>query len=480
MRLINRSESAPAGMAPGRAARALYFVHRRRAATICFLCLMFMAAFPTKILAQQNCTTDPFSQQLLPLCGSVGGGTPTTVSPEDLLEFTKSSSGSWSVLDISQITGVQVLGAPPSGIQIGANYYVFAPNGTNGDLEAFTRNICGQWQVTDLSAALSQTGVAVPTAIVTPGNVIHVYAVNNNQRLLDFSRAPANGWTVTDVTSAVGIASGSSLSPLGQVAVVQIGSGIHVYNTVNTGSSQVLEEYFLPAGGSWVFTNVTTAAESSVALSSTSLAATTFGTAAEVYMSSTSGHIINFQGSDFTSSGGTWQEFDQTANSGGSAIFSDASDIPVDASAINVGSSLDIFINGGTNGVTDLTQLIETNGQWQVNNLSTIASNGKALVGLAEPFALMEGSNVAVYAAGASGHLLEFFNSSGSTWTTTDVSAATGATLLGIGTTAFDESNQVQVFGNGPSLSTASTQPKGCSTPRGAAVVQALIKLLAK
>src|SRR5262249_9613453 len=125
-------------------------------------------------------------------------------------------------------------------------------------------------------------------------------------------------------------------------AVVQSGSDIHVYAFETD-----LGEYYLPAGGSWVFTDLSTAVGGGLQLEGSSLAGFDLGGNIEVYIANSSGHVLNFQGTNFGASGGSWQLFDQTNNSGGSVRFSG---LPyVSASPIANGSSTDVFINGGAN-----------------------------------------------------------------------------------------------------------------------------------
>jgi uncharacterized membrane protein len=424
-----------------------------------YLALPLLALCLTSSSSAQNsalCTTNPFDHRHLPLCDPGGGGGGTNVGPEDLLDFIQSSNGSWQVLDLSQITGVQVIGAPPSAIQIGTEYHIFAPDGTTGHLQEFIRNICGQWRTVDLSAAVGQGVVSVPTAIVTPGGVEHVFAVGNGH-LLDFVRVLGVTWTVTDVSAVVGLGSSGTFSPNGHVAVVQIGGDIHVYAFAND-----IEEYYLPAGGAWVFTDVSTAAGGSFQIEGSALAALNAG-AVQVYVATSVGHVLNFQGSNFTPSGGTWQVFDQTANSGGSVRFAGFPYVP--PSPIVYGSSIQVFLDGGPNGVADLDSMVEVNAQWQTFDLSQIATNGKPLGLVSQPFALVDGANIHIYVPGSGAHLLEFFKQPNPVnWVTTDVSALTGQTLLGIGVAGFKDpsSGQFHIFANGTAPSPASTQPTGC------------------
>jgi hypothetical protein len=421
----------------------------------CSILLALLMGSTSLVWAQNSvpCTTDPFDHRILPLCAPGGDGGGTTIGPEDLLDFTQSPNGSWQVKDISQLTGVQVLGAPPSAIQVGSEYHVYVPNAANGHPQEFVRNSCGIWSAIDLVAAVGQSFAAsVLTAILTPSGTEHVF-VTGNGHLLDFAKNPGAPWTLTDVSVAVGLGSSSTFSPSGHVAVVQIGSDIHVYAFATD-----LEEYYLPAGGSWVFTDVSTAVGGGLQLEGSSLAATNTGSAAQVYVASSNGHVLNFQGSSFTASGGHWQVFDQTANSGGSVRFAG---LPyVSASPVVNSTGVYLFIDGGPNGVADLEQMLEINGQWQTSDLSQTATNGTSLGLVSQPFALLDASNIHVYVPGSGGHLLEFFKQPNANWVVTDVSSVTGPTLLGIGTTAFRDAGtgEFQVFANGTPASPASTQ----------------------
>src|SRR5579864_8063441 len=89
----------------------------------------------------QKCTTDPFSKQILPLCDPGGDGDGNvTVGPEDLLDFVQSSNGSWQVVDVSAIFGVQVLGAPPSAILVNGEYHIYVPQAANAHIQEFIRS----------------------------------------------------------------------------------------------------------------------------------------------------------------------------------------------------------------------------------------------------------------------------------------------------------------------------------------------------
>jgi uncharacterized membrane protein len=391
----------------------------------------------------QPCTTDPFDRHILPLCAPGGDGGGVTIGPEDLFDFVQSPNGTWQAIDVSQRAGgPQVLGAPPSAIQVGSEYHVYVPNAANGHIAAFIRNASGIWSAFDLTAAVGRSsGSSVPSAILTPNGTEHVF-VTDNSHLLDFVKAPGASWTLVDVSVAVGLGSSTAFSPVGSVAVLQMGSDLHVYAFANSD----LEEYFLPSGGAWVFTDVSSLTGGTQIASAPGVL--NIG-AAEVYVAGTNGHLLNFQGTNFTAGGGTWQVFDQTANSGGSVRLAG---LPYVAPyPIVYGNSVQVFIDGGPSGVADLDSLVEVSGQWQTFDLSSISSNGQALGLVSQPFTLLDGSNVHVYVPGSGGRLLEFFKSPNANWVVTDITAATGKSPLGIGATAFRDANrgEFHVFENG-------------------------------
>jgi hypothetical protein len=187
----------------------------------------------SKAMAQepQRCTTDPFSHEILPLCGPGGDGGGTTIGPEDLLDFTQSSNGSWRVTDISQLVGIQVLGAPPSALQVGSEYHVFVPNASNGHLH-------GQWQTSDLSqTATNGTSfglVSQPFALLD-GNNFHVYTPGSGGHLYDFFKQPNANWVATDVSAITG----PSLLGIGAASFRDATSGeFHVFENGTPASPQ--------------------------------------------------------------------------------------------------------------------------------------------------------------------------------------------------------------------------------------------------
>jgi len=194
---------------------------------------------------------------------------------------------------------------------------------------------------------------------------------------------------------------------------------------------------------------------------------------AEVYIASSSGHVLNFQGSNFVNGRGSWQVFDQTANSGGSIIF--AGFPYVSAFPLVNGTSLDVFLDGGQSGVADMMLMVETNGQWQTSDLSATAINGKVLGLISQPFGLLDGSNIHVYAPGNGGHLLEFFKQPSASWVVNDISAITGKTVLGIAASGFRNPSTAEfhIFENGqstggtPNTLTVYSSPSGTGTVTG-------------
>ena len=436
-------------------------------------CVQFAAIIAALLLLQcsmlwaQRCTTNPFDSRILPLCdpGGSGDGT-TTVGPEDLLDFIQSANGSWQTLDVSALFGVHVLGAPPSAILVNGEYHIYVPEGTTGHLEEFIRSTSGQWSIVDLTAATGQSSsVSVPTAIVLPSGTEHVLAAGSGH-LLDFIKVPGSAWTVTDVSVAVGLGSASQYFPNGHVAVILMGSDIHVYAFASG-----VQEYCLPSAGSWAFTDIS-GVLGSVQTEGSSMAALNLNGTAEVYIASSSGHILNFQGSNFVNGRGTWQLFDQTTNSGGSIIF--AGFPYVSALPLLNGSSIDLFLDGGNSGVADLVLMVETNGLWQTSDLSTLAMGGRSLGLVAQPFALLDGSNLHAYAPGG-GHLLEFFKQPSANWVVTDVSAITGKDVLGIASSGFRNptTSEFHIFTNGansggtPNTLTVYSSPSGTGTATG-------------
>ncbi len=430
-------------------------LHRMQAyAFRCFV-LLLLLAMPAITAWSQNCTTNPFDQGHLPLCdpGGDGGG---TIGPEDLVDFIQASNGSWSVVDASLQVGVQVLGAPPGALQVGNEYRVYVPDGNTGHLQEFIRTVSGAWIAIDLVAAVGQSfSTSVPSAIMTSNGTRHVFVVGNGH-LLDFVKAPGSPWTLTDVSALLGLS--SSFSPVGAVAATLIGSDIHVYAFANSD----LQEYFLPSGGSWIFTDV------SVAVGGVQIASapSTLNTGAvQVYAAGTSGHLLDFQGTNFTASGGTWQVFDQTANSGGSILFAGLPYVP--PSSVVYGNSVQVFMDGGPNGAADLESLIEVNGQWQTFNLSGLAINGQPLGIASQPFVLLDGANIHVYVPAQGGHLVDFFKEPNpANWVATDVSAATGSVLMGIGTAAFRDhtTGNFHVFANSAAATPQTPTPSPLTT----------------
>lgn len=138
----------------------------KRVVLIAVTCLLVLSSMAWG----QKCTTDPFSKQILPLCDPGGDGDGiATVGPEDLLDFVQSSNGSWQVVDVSAIFGVQVLGAPPSAILVNGEYHIYVPQAANGHLQEFIRNTSGQWSTLDLTSTTGQSSTtSVPTAILAP------------------------------------------------------------------------------------------------------------------------------------------------------------------------------------------------------------------------------------------------------------------------------------------------------------------------
>jgi hypothetical protein len=85
-------------------------------------------------------------------------------------------------------------------------------------------------------------------------------------------------------------------------------------------------------------------------------------------------------------------------------------------------------------------------GQWQTFDLSRIASGGRSLGFVSEPFTLVDGANVHVYAPSAGGHLLEFFKVPNPTnWVVNDLTSSTGHAVVGAGASAVHDT-QAGVF----------------------------------
>lgn len=400
-----------------------------------------------------DCTDNPFDPNPLPLC-SPPDPTGTTVGPEDLLDFVEEPNGTYRVVDISQAAGgFTVLGAPPSAILVGGQYHVFVPgadSATAGHMLEFIGSSSGPWTMVDLNVAVGQSfSSSVPAALLTSSGVEHVFTAGNGH-MLDFVHAPGGPWTLTDISVAVGLGgpTAGAFQPVGLVAAVQMGADLHVFAF---DGNQHLREYFLPAGHGWVTNDVSQLVGNPIIATAPSVL--NLGNALEVYASGDEryGHLLNFQGTNFTSSGsGAWQVFDQTANSGGRIRFAG---IPSYApSEIVYGNSVQVFLDGGPNGTDDLQCLVEVAGQWQTFDLSTLASNGQALGLISQPFALVDGPNVHVYAPRGGGHLLDFFKTPNpANWTVIDLSSQTGRTVLGVGATAFKDpaTGELHIFTNG-------------------------------
>jgi hypothetical protein len=375
---------------------------------------------------------------------------------------------------VSSLVGVNVLGAPPSALLVNGEYHVYVPASSNGPNNAhvteFIRNAAGAWRAVDVVAAAGQSFTCnQPSALLTPNGVEHVFAACNGQRLEDFAFVGGR-WTMTDVTSATNIPPASPGEPVGAVAPVAIGSDIHVYAFADTGSGfssrTGVREFFLPSGGSWVTTDVSgVAANGPPPQIDGQIAAMALGSAVEVYVaglgtipsggSSTQGHVLNFQGTNFGAGGGQWAFFDQTANSGNQIIFTGGGEPNTAAAPIVYGNSVQVFLNGGPPGTTDLISMVEVLGQWQTFDLSRIAVNGVGLSFGSRPFTLVDfdvsPANVHVYVpSGAS--LVEFFKAPNPTnWVVNNITALTGRTVSGIGATAVKNSatGEFHVFENG-------------------------------
>jgi len=303
----------------------------------------------------------------------------------DLVQYAHDGLNSrpWNAYDLTTASSGPTIVGDPSVVTIDSTaIYAFART-SSGDLVEFTNdNVGGRlWNASDLT---QETGTAIQNdaSPVLVGNTIEVFADAANGHLVMFSGTGSDlrSWTTLDLTQASG---GPTLS--GSPNAVLYGSSTHVYGSSSGGH---LFEFDNDGqqGRTWNAYDLTV--DSAGPVVSGQPSPIVYGWTVHVDANA-NGHLVEFDNDD--AGGRLWNSYDLTAITHGPTITGSPSAVRfvgpyVEVFAQSPGGDLENYINDDAGGRL-----------WNPYDL-TSASAGPALG--ADPAALVNGSSIAIFAAG--------------------------------------------------------------------------------
>jgi hypothetical protein len=337
----------------------------------------------------------------------------------DQLDFTRATSGSWSVANLTP-AGQPKMGAAPTVYQMkNGAMHAFAIN-TAGDIVCYYRSPGESWHYINLSAYAGATlkfdPTTTPSVVEWATDRLGVYARAANGDLVSLERNTDGSWfmwnesavtsghpTIVGSPSAVVLSNPSAYSEVDLVVFAR-------------NSSNQLVSFNRLTSGTWVPYNVSANTGVTIAASPTAVQldpATFAGSGLGVYAPNATGELISF---DRMTSGG-WLTYNVTKNiPGGPAVTGSVAPIRLEPSS-NGGSVLGVYARTTGNDLVGFSRL--TSGAWTFYNVS--ASNGypkisspPAVLSLAP--SLYAGSGLQVHARSTNNELLSFDRMTNGNW----------------------------------------------------------------
>jgi hypothetical protein len=183
-----------------------------------------------------------------------------------LVSFNRNTSGAWTPYNVSANTGVTI-NASPTAVQLDPNIYagsglgVYTTN-ANNDLLEFSRATSGTWTIYNVTQNITGkppvTGSVAPIRL-TPnlyaGSVLGIYARTTDNDLVSFDRLASGGWYFYNVSAVNGFPKiSSSPSVLSLNPSQYAGSGLQVHAR-STGNELISFDRFMDGG--WHYYNET-------------------------------------------------------------------------------------------------------------------------------------------------------------------------------------------------------------------------------
>ncbi len=257
-----------------------------------------------------------------------------SASGGDLTEFVNDGSGgtTWNAYDVTKASSGQAVAGDPSPLAVAGSIDVFAP-AANGDLLEFTRSPSGSWTSIDVSQVVGgQTVGGDPAAVLYGSSSVQVYGVSPKGDLIEFVNDGLNGrpWNSYDLTAA---SDGPQVS--GRPSPVVYGSTVHVEVVATNGH---LTEFDNDDAGHRLWNSYDLTAASDGPSFVGDVSAVRYGaTSVHVYGQSTKGDLIEVVNDD--AGHRLWNSYDQTQTVGGLQIGGDP------AAAV-YGSSVHVYVTG--------------------------------------------------------------------------------------------------------------------------------------
>jgi hypothetical protein len=174
---------------------------------------------------------------------------------KELLSFSRSSGGEWSVYNITaNVAGNPTVVGPADPIVTPSGELIVFAADTNKELVNFYRTSGGEWKVYNITAAVSGNPdiLGVPNPIVTSSGELLVFAADSSSELVSFYRTSGGEWKVYNITAVV---PGNprvedmpvSITPTGELLVM------------DADTNKELVDFYRTSGGEWKLYNITAA-----------------------------------------------------------------------------------------------------------------------------------------------------------------------------------------------------------------------------
>jgi hypothetical protein len=224
---------------------------------------------------------------------------------KELLSFSRSSSGEWSLYNITaNVSGNPTVSGPADPIVTSnGELIVFAAN-TNKELVSFSRSSGGEWKVYNITSAVSGNPdiTGAPTPIVTSNGELIVFAADTNKELVSFYRTSGGEWKVYNITEAVA----GNPDILGVPNPIMTSSGELLVFAADASSELV--SFYRTTGGEWKIYNITAAVPGNPRVEDMPVSITPTGEL--LVMDADIGkELVNF----YRTSGGEWRVYNITA-----------------------------------------------------------------------------------------------------------------------------------------------------------------------
>ncbi|MGO8862188.1 MAG: hypothetical protein ACLQRH_15680 [Acidimicrobiales bacterium] len=375
-----------------------------------------------------------------PVVGSTPSGAPVAME-----EFVNDGQRGnlWNQYDQTNSADGPMITGRPSAVTFGVHVQVFTLGQVDHLVDWVNDGMWGRvWNAYDLTQAIDGAVIVGSPAALVLGGQVYVFVEAVGGDLFEYVNDGANGrlWNNYDLSQLA--QNGGPVD--GDPAVVDNGGTLQVFVRASSGH---LVEYArnTTSGGQWAVNDLSTTALDGQPAGSDPAAVLYAGTVTHVYVSSTSGDLLEYV--DGPNSEIPWSAYDQTVYAGQGV------QIAGNPAVVTNGSTVQVYARSSSSDLVEYVNDGTSSGHlWNVNDLTTGAGGGGDVTG--DPSAVVDGTATHVYTRSLTDHLLEFVNdgASGHTWNTYDLTLYAGnATTIGSDPSAMVYmGSSIHVYAGGP------------------------------